>query len=167
MVISSLQCLSCFYSLFFVQNQIKFLGWSVFYLLYIYLIYLCIVVIVKIVNGCKRMTDFAANSFTENSILDVCLGSRCASAGCSKLFLFQVLWRLFLCHRNYVTLFFSEIPLPRTSCLIETIQFILVCEIAFALLDFYWEYFPNRLKLICLLISTMERRFQKCLWEYL
>ena len=41
----------------------------------------------KIVNGCERMTDFAANSFAENYIFDVCLGSRCAPADCSKLFL--------------------------------------------------------------------------------
>ena len=113
------------------------------------------------------MTDFAANSGTKNFILDVCLGSGCASADWSKLFLlFWVLWRLFLCHEKFVTKFYSEIPFAGISLksylrnLIETIQFILVCEFAFALLEFYWEDFTSGLKLICLLISLWNWDFR-------
>ena len=147
-------------------NQISGVKFFLFiiHLVYLVMYYCCC----KNSPWFKPMTYFAANSGTKNSILDVCLGSGCASADWSKLFLlFWVLWRLFLCHGKFVTKFYSEIPFAGISLksylrnLIETIQFILVCEFVFALLEFYWEDFTNGLKLICLLISTVELRFQK------
>ena len=51
-----------------------------------------------------------------------------------------------VCHGNFVILFFSEIPFSGISFLIETSELILVCEFAFALLDFLLREFSNQIK---------------------
>ena len=56
------------------------------------------------------------------------------------------LWRFYLCHGNFVILFFSEFPLRGISCLIETSQLILACEFAFALPNFWLAEFSDQIK---------------------
>ena len=61
----------------FTESQVTCLGWINVYILFVLLAYLYIFIsIVKTVNVYKRTTDFAANSFAQNSLLEVCLGSR-------------------------------------------------------------------------------------------
>ena len=46
------------------------------------------------------------------------------------------LLRFYLCHGDFVILFFSKFPFRGISCLIEASELILACEFVFALSDF-------------------------------
>ena len=76
-------------------------------------------------------------------------------------FIISYVYDVFICHRNFEILFSLEFPFTTILCLIETSQLILTCEIEFTLPDFWLAEFSDHIKMICLLFSTMDRRFQK------
>ena len=56
------------------------------------------------------------------------------------------LWHFYVCHGNFVVLFFSGFPFRGISYLIEASQLILACQFAFALPDFWRAEFTNQIK---------------------
>ena len=72
----------------FYSEPTQMSGVEWFCILLILLVYLCIYLsLCNQWTAVNLMTNFAVNSFTENSILDVLLGFGWAPADCSKLFL--------------------------------------------------------------------------------